>query len=163
VGPTVFQWHAIGLPAEAMLITVGPLELGWNQQQHFSLCAFADPVELTLALGVSMNRSEVNIRSEKDRPLNSISLQNAVLCADCDVISDSPHDHCLVCGSRSLFNISRLLGGMLPSQRAMLIENASGPFTVSRPVLKFQRTRPVFNSRDPAKVQRDTLQRRLFG
>lgn len=48
-----------------MRITLGPLELGWNQQQHFSLCVFADSVELTLALGVSMNRSEVNIRSEK--------------------------------------------------------------------------------------------------
>ena len=77
------------------------LELGWNQQQHFSLCALADSVQLTLALGVSMNGSEVNICAGKGRPLNSISLQNAVLCADCDVVSDSPHDYCLVCGSRS--------------------------------------------------------------
>ena len=67
---------------------------------------------------MSMSLSSRNVRADKDRPLNSISLQSAVLCADCDVVSDSPHDHCLVCGSRSLFNISRLLGGMLPSQRA---------------------------------------------
>ena len=58
-----------------------------------------------------MNSSAVNIRSDEVPHLNSICLQNAVLCAECDVVSDSPHDHCLVCGSRSLFNISRLLGG----------------------------------------------------
>src|SRR6202041_335436 len=69
--------------------------------------------------GVGMKGSVVNICSEKDRPLNSISLQNAVLCADCDVVSDSPHDHCLVCGSRSLLNISRLLGGTMPGRRTM--------------------------------------------
>ena len=62
-----------------------------------------------------MNSSAVNLRSEELRPFNSISLRNAVLCAECDVVSDSPHNHCLVCGSRSLFNISRLLDGMLPT------------------------------------------------
>ena len=54
------------------------------------------------------------------RPLNAIALQNAVLCADCDVVSDSPHDRCLVCGSPSLFNISRMLGGTLPKNRAAM-------------------------------------------
>jgi hypothetical protein len=110
-----------------------------------------------------MNGSVVNMRAEQLRPLNSISLQNAVLCAECDVISDSPRDHYLVCGSRSLFNISRLLGGMLPSKRAMLIENAKGPSTSPQPVLTFPRSPRAFNSRGRTKVQRDTLQRRLFG
>jgi hypothetical protein len=40
--------------------------------------------------------------SEKGRVLNAVALQNAVLCAECDVVSDSPNDTCLVCGSRSL-------------------------------------------------------------
>ena len=53
--------------------------------------------------------------------VNSVSLQNAVLCAECDVVSDSPHDICLVCGSRSLFNIARIFGGKLPQERANLI------------------------------------------
>ena len=48
---------------------------------------------------------------------NAIALQNAVLCAECDVVTDSPHDTCLVCGSRSLFNIARMLGGNLPQNR----------------------------------------------
>lgn len=56
------------------------------------------------------------------RILNAVALQNAVLCAECDVVSDSPHDRCMVCGSRSLVNISRMLGGSLPKARASLIE-----------------------------------------
>jgi hypothetical protein len=52
------------------------------------------------------------------RALNAVNLQNAVLCAECDVVSDSPHDTCLVCDSRSLFNIARIFGGKLPKERA---------------------------------------------
>lgn len=56
------------------------------------------------------------------RPLNTIALQHAVLCADCDVVSDSPHDICVVCGSRSLVNICRILGGEMPMTRAQLVK-----------------------------------------
>ena len=80
-----------------------------------------DSVQLSRELsGVSMKGSVMNMRGEELRPLNSISLQNAVLCAECDVVSDSPHDNCRGCGSQSLFTISRLLGGMLPSLRVKL-------------------------------------------
>ncbi len=41
--------------------------------------------------------------------VNAIRLQQAVLCANCDCISDSPHDACLVCGSRSLLPLARVL------------------------------------------------------
>lgn len=58
---------------------------------------------------------------ERSRVLNAVALQNAVLCAECDVVSDSPNDRCLVCGSRSLFNIARMFGGNLPKDRAALI------------------------------------------
>jgi hypothetical protein len=61
------------------------------------------------------------ISPQRPRFLNSVPLQNAVLCAQCDVVSDSPHDVCLVCGSRSLFNISRIFGGKLPTQRANVV------------------------------------------
>ncbi len=59
--------------------------------------------------------------SEQGRVLNAVALQNAVLCAECDVVSDSPHDVCLVCGSRSLVNIARFFGGNLPKQRVSLV------------------------------------------
>ena len=54
--------------------------------------------------------------------LNAVALQSAVLCAECDVVSDSPHDICMVCGSRSLVNICRILGGKMPERRAELLE-----------------------------------------
>ena len=37
------------------------------------------------------------------------------------MVSDSPHDICMVCGSRSLFNIARVFGGKLPRRRATLV------------------------------------------
>ena len=71
------------------------------------------------------------------RPLNAIALQNAVLCADCDVVSDSQHDRCLVCGSPSLFNISRVLGGTLPTNRASLAETRTPESQTAELVLAF--------------------------
>jgi hypothetical protein len=61
------------------------------------------------------------ISPQRPRFFNSVPLKNAVLCAECDVVSDSSHDTCLVCGSRSLFNIARIFGGKLPQGRANLI------------------------------------------
>ncbi len=68
-----------------------------------------------------MNGSGVADSRERARVLNAVPLQNAVLCAECDVVSDSPHDMCMVCGSRSLFNVARVFGGNLPKRRASLI------------------------------------------
>jgi hypothetical protein len=68
-----------------------------------------------------MNGSRVDGPFQGGRNLNAVALKNAVLCAECDVVSDSPHDRCLVCGSRSLFNIARMFGGNLPKDRANLI------------------------------------------
>jgi hypothetical protein len=74
---------------------------------------------------------------EKGRALNAVALQNAVLCAECDVVSDSPHDQCLVCGSRSLFNIARMFGGNLPNERASLIASEVLEATPREIVLSF--------------------------
>jgi hypothetical protein len=68
-----------------------------------------------------MKSADVEIAPERLRLLNAVVLQNAVLCAQRDVVSDSPHHTCLVCGSRSLFNIVSLFGGNLPRSRAALI------------------------------------------
>jgi len=74
---------------------------------------------------------------EKGRVLNAVALQNAVLCAECDVVSDSPHDQCLVCGSRSLFNIARMFGGSLPKDRASLTTPEILEMTTRESVLTF--------------------------
>jgi len=68
-----------------------------------------------------MNGSGTGGSLQRSRVLNAVPLQNAVLCAECDVVSDSPHDTCLVCGSPSLINIARMFGGKLPKERASLI------------------------------------------
>jgi hypothetical protein len=54
--------------------------------------------------------------------VNVIALQHAVLCANCEVISDSVHDVCRVCGSSSLLSLSTVLGGTLPVERAQLVD-----------------------------------------
>jgi hypothetical protein len=74
---------------------------------------------------------------EKGRVLNAVALQNAVLCAECDVVSDSPRDPSLVCGSRSLFNIARMFGGNLANERASLIASEVREATQREIVLSF--------------------------
>jgi len=44
-------------------------------------------------------------------PRNLIPLQQAVLCANCEVVSDSKNGCCVVCGSPSLLNLARVLEG----------------------------------------------------
>ncbi len=40
--------------------------------------------------------------------LNVVPLTNAVYCVNCDLITNSPHDECKVCGSHSVISVSRL-------------------------------------------------------
>jgi hypothetical protein len=63
-------------------------------------------------------------------------LQQAVLCVDCNTISDSPHDTCSICGSRSLLPLSRVLGEMRPSVTPNVQQSAAHrPSVVSDSVL----------------------------
>jgi hypothetical protein len=79
------------------------------------------------------------MRSEAiaEQDLNAVRLQNAVLCVDCEVVSNSPHERCLVCGSKSLFSLSRVLGGTLSSQRAVVVETDPMVSSLPRVVLPF--------------------------
>ena len=86
-----------------------------------------------------MKASYVDDAPERGRRLNAVALQNAVLCADCDVVSDSPHDRCLVCGSRSLFNIARMFGGNLPKDRASLVVSDAREMTPYESGAEFSR------------------------
>jgi len=45
--------------------------------------------------------------------LNTVPLENAVFCVNCEMISNSMHDVCTVCGSPSLVGLFRILGGTL--------------------------------------------------
>jgi len=90
-----------------------------------------------------MKSSEMEDALERGRFLNAVALQNAVLCAECEVVTDSPHDTCLVCGSRSLFNIARMFGGSLPKNRATRIEAETQEPRVQELVLSFPRMHRV--------------------
>jgi hypothetical protein len=57
-----------------------------------------------------------------DPVLSSVSLLEAVLCADCEVISNSGGESCEVCGSRSLLSLGRILGGCIGPNRALLVD-----------------------------------------
>lgn len=60
----------------------------------------------------------MNIGTPAEEGVRAVPLLNAVFCAGCETISNSPHEVCIVCGSRSLTSLSRLLGGKLESKRA---------------------------------------------
>jgi hypothetical protein len=40
-----------------------------------------------------------------------VCLTKAVLCANCEVISEGVNGHCAACGSEALLRLSQLLGG----------------------------------------------------
>src|SRR5438132_3762066 len=84
-----------------------------------------------------MNGSGTGGSGQRSRVRNAVPLQNAVLCAECDVVSDSPHATCLVCGSPSLFNIARMFGGKLPKGRASLIAQEGVGVSSCDVVLRF--------------------------
>jgi GAF domain-containing protein len=57
--------------------------------------------------------------------VNFLSLQSAVFCVQCELLSENNTPRCLACGSRAVLSLSRLLGGSLREQQtAHLIEDA---------------------------------------
>ena len=106
---------------------------------------FDGPVKCSAGSGGSVMQGSSSGRGGRLRSFNAVCLQNAVLCAECDCVSDSPHDKCLVCGSHSLFNISRVLGGSLPTNRAAVIEYQSAQSLEEAPefVLNFPRAHKI--------------------
>jgi GAF domain-containing protein len=45
-----------------------------------------------------------------------LSLQSAVFCAECEMISENNTPYCLACGSKAMLSLSRVLGGSLKGQ-----------------------------------------------
>ena len=107
-----------------------------------------------------MSGSGASTSVKRPRVLNAVPLQNAVLCAECEVVTDSPHDECMVCGSQSLFNIARVFGGKLPKQRAKLVLQEVVEISPREVVLPFPkphriRRKATVASRQLAVVARD--------
>jgi GAF domain-containing protein len=57
--------------------------------------------------------------------VNFVSLQSAVFCVQCELLSDNNTSRCLACGSGAVLSLSRVLGGSLHGQQtAHLIADA---------------------------------------
>jgi hypothetical protein len=57
---------------------------------------------------------------------SAVPLHSAVLCIDCECVTNGLSDECLVCGSRSLFSLARMLGDTQishPASRSKKTEN----------------------------------------
>jgi hypothetical protein len=52
---------------------------------------------------------------------NLVCLRKAVLCANCEMISEGLNGHCAGCGSESLLRLSEVLGGTIDSQLPLVI------------------------------------------
>lgn len=64
----------------------------------------------------------MNVESE-DRSLSTVPLQRAVFCVECEIVSNSRHDVCTVCGSPSLISLVHLLGGTIRNRSAQSLRN----------------------------------------
>jgi len=67
---------------------------------------------------------------------NIVGLKKAVLCANCEVISEVLNGHCAACGSEALLRLHELLGGTAEAElnnsyevRQILRERVSDSFS----------------------------------
>jgi hypothetical protein len=56
--------------------------------------------------------------------MNAVPLQDAVLCAECETITDRESTVCMACGCTSLIELKKILGGTLDRQRRAVLLNA---------------------------------------
>jgi putative methionine-R-sulfoxide reductase with GAF domain len=92
-----------------------------NQRRHLLLCAqlFTLNVPLCPEGIIPMQRSLTAA------DVNFLSLQSAVFCVQCELLSGNNTPRCLACGSGAVLSLSRVLGGSLRGQQtAHLIADA---------------------------------------
>src|SRR5467141_2679112 len=64
-------------------------------------------------------------RSLAATDVNFLSLQSAIFCVQCELLSENNTPQCLACGSGAVLSLSRVLGGSLRGQQtAHLIADA---------------------------------------
>src|SRR5580658_9291560 len=117
------------------------LSTAWNQPGHFCItklpCSFFPSLS-----NEKTSREEIRKMAEKltGQDISFLTLQTAVFCVECELISKNNTPHCLACGSRAVMSLSRVLGGSLRGeQTAHLIEDAE----LDRLVRELLRTVPA--------------------
>jgi hypothetical protein len=66
------------------------------------------PAPLSKTHGLRSHDELLRVTDAGSSFLSAIPLTNAVYCVNCDLITNSPHDACRVCGSHSVVGVSRL-------------------------------------------------------
>ena len=89
------------------------------------------------------------------RRVTTVPLQSAVLCMDCETISNSPHDECPACGSRSLWNLSRIMGGTLTQPD---FRSTESPCVTTRYNLELTLRLPGATAKEVNQVTRDVTE-----
>jgi hypothetical protein len=56
--------------------------------------------------------------TKKQPDSGAVPLQSAVLCVDCESVTDSGFDECPLCGSHSLLGLAQMLGNVLSLHKA---------------------------------------------
>jgi hypothetical protein len=91
---------------------------------------------------------------EELKELTFIPLQNAVFCANCELIANQTHDGaCAACGSKALMSVSRLLGGTVMTESEIIAcqpLHASGGAKEKHTMARFFHTPHLF-SRNPSR------------
>jgi GAF domain-containing protein len=86
--------------------------------------------------------------------ISFLTLQTAVFCVECELISKNNTPHCIACGSSAVLSLSRVLGGSLRGQQtAHLIADAE----LDRLVRELLRTVPVSASENRVPASFATL------
>ena len=86
--------------------------------------------------------------------ISFLTLQTAVFCVECELISKNNTPHCMACGSAAVLSLSRVLGGSLRGQQtAHLIADAE----LDRLVRELLRTVPASNSENRVPASFATL------
>ena len=66
------------------------------------------PAPLSKTHGLRTYDEELGVTDAGSGFLSAIPLLNAVYCVNCDLVTNSPHDACGVCGSHSVVAVSRM-------------------------------------------------------
>jgi GAF domain-containing protein len=121
-----------------------------NHCRYF--CAVADQIIFLILHQHSRKEMIEMIGRITARDVSFLSMQSAVFCVQCELISENNTPHCLACGSQAVLSLSRVLGGSLRGQApARLIADAELDRLV-RELLRAVPQHAEISSEDPAQA-----------
>src|SRR5262249_55681379 len=90
------------------------LSTGLNHSCHF--CCAHRAFKFSHATEYAERTKDMYLGWVTAQKATFLSLQSAVFCAECELISENNTSYCLACGSKAMLSLSRVLGGSLKRQ-----------------------------------------------